>query len=456
MLARSKMAPLIVVADVSTNNARRIELLQATLTRIAQIQKLSLNQIQHFDLNKNLSEEILANLVDPAPLLESFSVAININIDANMLPQNLFSGEAPRLRELDLRRCGLAWDTPILHGLTSFKLVSIPLAAKPSIVQFITALSNMPNLETLELCDALHYQVSSVKTYPGLIVSLPHLTRLSIKSEAPEGDFLLNHLVFPPTASVTIICMVGRESANVSYILPSISGFRKILGQLYSVRCLSVCYFRYPDASFQLSTYDAPGTCLTSPRNAHVDLMLRFGAQPLQPTLDKCWKETFQSLWTSIPLKELESLHVKQCPESQDWSHIFNSLAATKLKRLRVTGDSWVAFLQAFSPKGQILLEIPSLRELTIEGWTFDDMAGRTCAELLKKCLKDRRERQNGIHELFLVDCRHITGYGVEKLGKYVKNMTWDGEENFTDTENLEGDVACPCSSCAGGYNDGY
>jgi hypothetical protein len=178
----------------------------------------------------------------------------------------------------------------------------------------------------------------------------------------------------------------------------------------------------------------------------------------LGTVVDKSWKAILQSLWTSIPLKNLESLHLENS-RLHDYSYIFISLAATKLKRLRVTGGSGLDFLQSFSPdapaqnKRRIPLKISSLRELAIEGWEFDDIGtSETCVELLKACLKDRRKRRATINELFLTNCRHIKGGDVEALGKIVKKVTWDGFENFSeDEEDEEDEFGCPCSAC--GYN---
>jgi hypothetical protein len=152
----------------------------------------------------------------------------------------------------------------------------------------------------------------------------------------------------------------------------------------------------------------------------------------------------------------------------QDWSYIFTSLAATKLQRLRITGVEQFDFLRQFSPdapppkKGQFKrrnpLKIPSLRELAIEGWMFDDVvASGTCVGLLKLCLEDRRKRGAAIHELFLVECRHITEEDVRTLRKAVK-VTWDGLENFSEDEDdeLEDGFSCPCGVCGGGYDSDY
>jgi hypothetical protein len=128
----------------------------SAVTSMNRIQKLSLRQTDgHSD---NPLEKILANLVEPAPLLNSFSVSFFQTSNTHILPQRLFSGEAPRLRELELWYCGLVWDAPVLHALTSLKMSGIHHAARPSMGQIMAVLCNMPNLETLDLCHILPTQ----------------------------------------------------------------------------------------------------------------------------------------------------------------------------------------------------------------------------------------------------------------------------------------------------------
>jgi hypothetical protein len=155
-------------------------------------------------------------------------------------------------------------------------------------------------------------------------------------------------------------------------------------------------------------------------------------------------------------VKDLESLHVIDVGLSGDvishittheWSHIITTLAGAKLRNLRVASNSGIRFLRAFSPDApapgtgqteQQPLKIPSLRQLAIEGWVFDDSLDRlSCAELLKICLKDRRRRRAAIKEISLEGCRHITSDDVGTLESYVKEVTWDGFENFTEDEDV-------------------
>jgi hypothetical protein len=129
--------------------------------------------------------------------------------------------------------------------------------------------------------------------------------------------------------------------------------------------------------------------------DAEVDCTLQLlRSQPFGMAVDKAWKRIVQSLWMTITLKSLELLHLEE-PGLHDCSYIFTSLAATKLKRLRVIGGSGIEFLQTFSPnmaaqnRQQNSLEIPSL---AIEGWSFDEFEDNGTCVLVKTCLENGRK----------------------------------------------------------------
>jgi F-box-like len=468
MLKRSKTAPLTILANINGRDYRHMDLVQSVIANISRIQKLSLIQNHHSFRNDDSLEKILTQLVKPAPLLEKFSVVFmhRTSDHITMLPEGIFSGEVPRLQEVELRNCALAWDGPLLCALTTLKISFVPLSARPSMDQLIAALSRMPDLETLELCDILPVQTSlsaaASETGSELIVSLPHLTRLHIESDAPEAAFLLNHLVYPPTISITLICTLWCNSSNTtdaSYDLRPVRTFCDILSKSQPVRCLMTRHVPYPK-TIQLSTYHVPGTFLLPPSDPKVNLVLKRGERGSGVTLRKSWTDMVQSLWTSVPMKDLESLHVIETGlwhsitaeiTPHGWSHIFTTLAAAKLKMLRVASCSGLYFLQALSSpdaseslpetgrtKRHKPLKLPTLRKLAIEGWVFDDSSGRrTCAEWLKAYLERRRKRRAPINALSLTQCHHITDDDVWMLQEVVKKVTWDGLENFSDDEEF-------------------
>jgi F-box-like len=468
MLERSKMAPLTVMTDLYAKDSPHMELVQSTLTKIARIQKVSLTQHRSY-LLQGLLEMVLGDLVEPAPFLESLEVSFNDRSSVHRLPPSIFSGEAPRLRQLELRDCALTWDMPFLRTLTSLTISFVPPAARPSMRQIVASLSNMSNLDILVLRDVLpegSADAAPGEVGDGLVARLPQLTYLCIESDVPEGAFLLARLIYPSTVSVTLVGIIRCESTNTvdfSQHLPSLRNFCAALGKSQPVRCLCAHYIPYYN-SIHLKTYDTPGTCLYPPQNLKFDFTLKLSSLYTDPALTTFWEDIHRYLWKSIPMKDLETLHTTQfLGHQENWTHIFNTLAATKLKRLRITGSSGIHFLRVLSPdapapqtgraKRRIPLQLPSLRELSIGGWTFDDEEDSgTCFELLKICLADRRKRRAAIQELFLNDCIHITADDVGILKKIVKNVTWDGCENFSEDEESDEE----CERCGTYGCDGF
>ena len=441
MLIRSKMAPLTIVASLYQSKRLHTELVHFAMLEMFRIQKLSLTVLQDSG-NKNL----LTGLARPAPLLESLSISC-ATPSVNILPKGIFSGEVPRLREVTLEKCILGWDEPFLCTLTTLKLVSIPVSARPSMDQLTSALSCMPDLRTLVLCNVLPLQipldptVSTTRSVP-----LPCLTHLCIESDAPVTSFLMSHLIHPPNISIILTCTFRSMGLNPNYAihdLKHVRSFCDILSKSQPVRSLAARYHAYP-GSVRFSAYDVPGTYLRPPATAKVDLTMILGPPHSEVALAQLWAD----VWASVPVDDLESLHVIHTGSNtttvHEWSNIFTFVAKAKLKNLRVCSESGIHCLEAFSPletgrmQEQTPLKLPSLRNLAVERWDFGEYSGhRTCTELLKRCLKTRRKRRAAIKMLSLTDCSHITSDDVLMLETYV-NVTWDGLENFTEDEDDE------------------
>ncbi|KAH6917627.1 hypothetical protein BKA70DRAFT_1091291, partial [Coprinopsis sp. MPI-PUGE-AT-0042] len=96
---------------------------------------------------------ILSKMGTEAPLLEKL-LLINETAQEEagfILPENIFGGDTPRLRNVDLRNCALAsWDSPFLSGLTHLTLRQpLPYSNYSLPGSFLGALQRMPNLQEL-------------------------------------------------------------------------------------------------------------------------------------------------------------------------------------------------------------------------------------------------------------------------------------------------------------------
>ena len=141
MLNRSKMAPLTIATTVFPEKCLHPKSINSTLAD-------SMIRIQTFSNRA---------LIKPAPLLKSFSIYC-AESSPDMLPKGIFSGEAPRLREVALGNCTLDWDEPFLSTL-KLESMSILHSARLSMDGLMSVLSRMPDLRTLVLRDAFLLQI---------------------------------------------------------------------------------------------------------------------------------------------------------------------------------------------------------------------------------------------------------------------------------------------------------
>lgn len=107
MLKRSKTASLTIVANINARDSRHMGLVQSAMAEMFRIQAISLSQTA--SRNEEPLEQILKELTKPASLLEDFSVSFNDRTSLHILPKDSFGGEVPRLQQVELQSCALAW-----------------------------------------------------------------------------------------------------------------------------------------------------------------------------------------------------------------------------------------------------------------------------------------------------------------------------------------------------------
>ncbi|KAJ7711950.1 hypothetical protein B0H16DRAFT_1626573 [Mycena metata] len=133
------------------------------------------------------------------------------------LPDAIFDGRLPNLRELELSTIGFPWGS--LSGLTSLSLTAChdSSAALPSTFHsLLEMLGSCPQLHTVKLEITIPLPAPELN-YP--TVELPALTWLRLRDNVTHCTALLNHLQFPPAASVHILPSGVYTGADVHDIL---------------------------------------------------------------------------------------------------------------------------------------------------------------------------------------------------------------------------------------------
>ncbi|KAF8066614.1 hypothetical protein FPV67DRAFT_1495703 [Lyophyllum atratum] len=447
MLARSKMAPLTIKAmfggeypRLRSSAAFREATFKTALSQLSRIRHLSLNQ-SHGETRA--FRELARSLDSPAPLLETFEIHFTSTSDENTLPQDLFSGVSPRLVRIGITNCGLNWGAPIFANLVSLQVAKIPNASRPPVHLFISALSHMSRLEKLEL-DSDFASASGELTTLATTVNLPQLVHLNVSSRLVNCVSLMDHITYPSDARVTIKC--------------DLSGFHQIPATgPFLVRRLVDTLGRRIEGPIRSVAVDwerilAWTSSLIPPLLTYSQGMPQLDITFTPHQMPNFATDIVTNVLPPLPLQSVEYVRIQGIDLSKaTWVNHFGSLS--QLKYLEV-GSDCSGFLLALSTGTSALepcdqaadIQFKAVERLTIKEWTLDERfrsggAGkiRDMIESFSDCLKARRERGTALSKLVLDCCRHVTEEDVEVLKKIVKDVEWDGEENFTETE-WEGD----------------
>ncbi|KAJ7141921.1 hypothetical protein C8R43DRAFT_1238304 [Mycena crocata] len=132
------------------------------------------------------------------------------------LPDEVFDGRMPQLRELVLRSVALPWRS--LRGLTSLCLTECGNATSlPHTFDVLLAmLDASPRLQTLRLEQTIPAPIPD-QHYP--TVNLPDLVWLRVRDDVATCTTTLNHLRFPSTTSVHVIPYGVHAGPNVADLL---------------------------------------------------------------------------------------------------------------------------------------------------------------------------------------------------------------------------------------------
>ena len=228
ILARAKLVPLHLEARVPIghwDDARFSAFRKELQARVSYICHLGIST-EHFHLRQTLE-----GLVSPAPTLEYLSLTSeeyrNIAISSRVfVPDTLFDGTTPRLTCLELRNCDISWKSPLLKGLRHLKIRTMSADARPSLLVWLDALDEMPQLKTLTLLSAspIAPPGASLPSYVERTVTLPSLVHLDISASARDCGLALAHLVLP---ALTRLCLTARsclwDGADVQEILPFVA-----------------------------------------------------------------------------------------------------------------------------------------------------------------------------------------------------------------------------------------
>ena len=179
---------------------------------------------------RNLTQHISCS----APLLRELTIDLNC-VHYPTLNIALFNGDLSSLRTLNLTGVGTRLPWKDLSNLTTFKLHYTP-RGQVSITQLLDFFENSSRLRDVSLTRST---ADSSDAPSERVVSPPCLEKLTIVADPPAHSILLDHLIIPMQASLTLRSRLGRGEHSLRDFLPKELGNLKNISSISSV---NICF----------------------------------------------------------------------------------------------------------------------------------------------------------------------------------------------------------------------
>ncbi|KAG0709603.1 hypothetical protein DFH29DRAFT_1011594 [Suillus ampliporus] len=393
MLERSTAAALVVTYS---ERASLRDCLEQILSQLPRIEVL---QISSFSSDVDHILDLLSS--QPAPLLQTFEFSVIGDVIHSPRPisDNIFQGQVPQLRSVELVGCSSGWAWCIFSGLRSLSMRGIT-GAHPTLPQLLSALRCMPDLEQLTL-----ERMSMISEETKVFDKVP-LTRL--KSMALDTGAIRTAVSF---------------FTRLALPAPHRSG--PVLRSMYAVRISRRTFGVQFSTSMTLKTGHS-----WDPPDDNIRLSIQFTYLPstevqVQPTIifDICRIVTqgrIQNLCIESPRHILPG---------NFWRIGLADLLELQVIHLTRSSSSLCGLINALNVDGTQSSDVayPSLRALEFEKVNF----GYIKTDGLQAAIKMRATHGVPIHELRLAWCIDIglMAGRVQLLEKLGVNVDWDGHE---------------------------
>ena len=219
ILARAQTMPLNLEANVIKWSVAQSDAFVRQL-------KAHIPHIRHLNISGSLRavQPVLDRLASSAPILESLSLSHKFGqypLPEVVIPINLFNCTAPKLTRIELDSCDISWKSPFLRGLRSLKILKPYNGARHKLEDWLDALNEMPQLETLILEYATPHapRTAPLISQPSHAATLPSLTGFHLAASAKDCAFALAHLVLPALSWLHVNAESHDRDARDVYLL---------------------------------------------------------------------------------------------------------------------------------------------------------------------------------------------------------------------------------------------
>jgi hypothetical protein len=149
---------------------------------------------------------VLDKFQQPAPYLEELRLRGSSSARCK-LPATIFSGNAPRLRQLWLQHCSFDDDLPYLAQLTHLSVSKVSMRYPPP-TKWLDILPRMKFLTDLEL------EVVNIGNESHAAVHLPNLENLALTGSLWVSSVFLSCLILKPTCSMRVTTQNSRPGTD--------------------------------------------------------------------------------------------------------------------------------------------------------------------------------------------------------------------------------------------------
>ena len=464
MLERSKSANLTVKVDLSHCASYTTKNLESAFHHVDRFKVLSLE-----NGDSTLLRALVLKLPKSAPRLRSLVISVYMStfsepfferdsVTCN-LPEAMLC-ETENLHYVELKGCNPSWDSQLFSSLSHLKIEWVSRAARPTTKQFLEMLKRMPNLESMELHEAIPVECSgSVQE----TVHLSGLHSLSLSSPSTEINNLLRSITFPPTTRVKIVADATpisdlKFSGMLSSLSSILASSDKKRGKKRGLD-ISGLFIRGSN-NFHQSLHIQASSKLELQsdlferglNNPTIDL--NFSYRESTGSLEQFLDSVLSQIFHAFPLDNLGLLILSDVmPSLQILLDLFGTL--NHLESMVLMGTSTNSLLDALqgtptlgqtTPPVTSNLTFPGLRSLALVCAVFDsedDGSGSACilVDSLRDCLKQRRGKGAELHELHLKDCYYLYLDDVDLFKDFVGEVHWDEiEQEQTEEESEEED----------------
>jgi hypothetical protein len=364
ILARAKMAPLHMEADVS------MWMDPAKFNTFERQLEAHISHTRHLSFRGHLGPR-LPRLSSPAPTLESLSLSQRHPGLSVIIPDNLFNCTTPNLTSLELKYADISWKSPLLKGLRNLQILDISAKVRPTLEDWLDSLNEMPKLETLSLQSAtpLAALAGPLISEHSRTITHPSITHFHIDDSAKDCALALAHLLLPTLARLHInVKSYDEDGEDVKLLIPYVARNVYVLQDIEPIRsiliagertCADVYGWAMPDADVEIYGPATLGdlsrsTCLTFSAKGN---MWRNGVDTA----------IFDALLTLLPVNFISTLtaHNRTRLSKEFW--LRNASRLPSLERARLVPASVGAFMGMLAedtpPDGPLL---PSLTKLTL------------------------------------------------------------------------------------------